>query len=95
MTIVLPKRDKDAVNLLALSIIVSFLISFFLLVVIILFNRQIVSLFGDKTISFWLYIIPVSVFMSGIFQAYIYFGNRLKKYGEITSGKIIKSIATF
>ncbi|MEJ2054345.1 MAG: oligosaccharide flippase family protein [Calditrichaceae bacterium] len=94
ITIVLPEEDSDAINLLILSLSTSLIISILLFIIIFFFNRQIALLLGDSNIGPWLFLIPVSIFFTGIFQSFSYFGNRFKKYKTISGGRIVKSTIT-
>lgn len=92
MAIMLPEKEDDAVNLLGLSISVSVTISLFLMVIILLFNRSISLLLGNETIAPWLYIVPFSTLMVGLFQAFKFYANRNKKYRLITGANVGQSL---
>lgn len=92
LAIVLPKKDEDAINLLALGFIINCLISLALLVFIALFNNDFATLLGNKEIAFWLYFLPISVFFIGLFNVLNYFNNRIKKYKDLRKAIILKSI---
>ena len=58
MAILLPDNEKDATNLLAVSILAAFLTSVLFLVLIHLFKDSIVSFLDNPKIGSWLYFIP-------------------------------------
>jgi O-antigen/teichoic acid export membrane protein len=89
--IMLPKKDEDAINIVALSIVISFLISFLLMIIISTFNTQITNLFSNPKISYWLYFIPLSVFLMGVYQSLNYWFNRKKQYQRLSINKILQS----
>ena len=79
VAIMLPKKDEDAINIFALGFIISSAISFFLLVLVLLFNKYFVNLSGNEEIGIWLYFLPITVFLSGLWNNLNFFNNRKKK----------------
>lgn len=94
LAIMLPENDSDAVNLLALSILISFAVSFLSLLIVFAFNSQIVSLLGNPTISSWLYWVPFSVLLTGIYQAFNYWSTRKKHFDRLAISRISQSFST-
>jgi len=94
LAIILPKEDCDAMNIVALSIGITFIISFLSLLVIFIFNAQITSLFNNNEISTWLYFIPFTVLLTGIFQSFNFWHNRNKNYKNLSKSRILRSSVT-
>lgn len=94
MAIMLPKKDSDAINIVALSILISCFISFISFLIVFIFNVQITNLLGNQEISNWLYIIPITVFLTGTYQSFNYWLNRKKQYNRLAINKVITSGAT-
>ncbi len=94
LAIMLPKKNEDAVNVLFLSLTVTFVVSLLSLLVIFLFNRQIVYLLNAPTLSNWLYIIPLSVLFTGLYQSFNYWNNRSKQYKRLAVSRVVQSTAT-
>ena len=92
LAIMLPKKDEDAINIVALGFIIMSLITLILFVIVIIFNEKIVHLLNNKDIGTWLYIVPLSIFFIGLFNLLNYFNNRKKYYKDIARANIIKSI---
>lgn len=92
LAIMLPIKDEDAINIFALSFIIACSMSLILLIFIILLNDYLVSLLNNKEISFWLYVIPISVFFIGFFNILSYFNIRKKNYTDIQNATIIKAV---
>ena len=92
MAIMLPKKDEDAINIFILGLFLTTSLSLFLLLVIILFNSNIVSVLNNEAIGVWLYFIPFTVFITGVFNALNFFNNRRKKYKDIANAIVIKSV---
>lgn len=94
LAIMLPEKDEDAFNILALSVGIAFILSLITLIVIWLFNAKIIKLLGSTEISSWLYFIPISIFLTGIYQAFNYWSNRKKQYKRLAISRISQSVTT-
>ena len=90
--IMLPKSDKEAINLFALGMSINFIISLCLLIIIFLFSNEIAIILGNEKIKFWLYFLPISIFLAGVFNIANYFNNRKKEYCNIKNAYLFKSI---
>ena len=91
LSIMLPKLNSDAANLVVLSLSIAFSLSIILLIVVFVFNDQIVSFLGNTDLKNWLYFIPLSVLLTGVYQSLNYWSNRNKKYKRLASAKVIQS----
>ena len=94
LAIMLPKKEDEARHLLFLSLMISFVISLTALLFITLFNRQITVLLGAPEVSNWLYLIPFSVLMTGIYQSLNYWSNRNKAYHRLAKNRVLQSSTT-
>jgi O-antigen/teichoic acid export membrane protein len=92
LAIMLPKKDEDAINILALGFIINVTLSITLLLIVLIFHQPIVNLLNNQDISNWLYFIPFSVFLMGCFNLLNYFNNRKKLYKDLAKANIYKSI---
>ena len=92
LAIMLPRKDEDAINVFALGFIITTMVSLTLLILIIVFNNFFVKLLENNKMSFWLYFIPLTVFLTGIWNIINYFNNRKKQYKDIRNATITKSI---
>jgi len=92
MAIMLPKQDKDAMNLLKLIGLISVIFSVFLLFPVIFLNGFISKILGNKDISVWLYFIPLSTLLVGLFQGLKVYSNRFKEYRIITAANVGQSL---
>jgi len=92
LAILLPKSDRESVNLLGLSGLISVGVSLLLLLLIIPFNGPISRLLGSEEISTWLYFIPLSTLLVGLFTSFRNFSNREKRYKLIAGANIGQSL---
>ena len=91
IAIMLPKKDEDAVNVLALGFIINLFISlglFFSVIVIYIFWGDFID---ESKLGFWLFIIPLSVFITGAFNLLNYFNIRKKYYKDLRDATVFKS----
>jgi len=93
LAIMLPKKDEDAINILALGVMISFVISFILFSIVLVFNTEITSFLNNDTLSIWLYFIPLTVLLTGLFNVLNYYNNRKKNYKDLAKANVLKSIA--
>ncbi len=93
-TVMLPKKDVDATNLLAGSILVSLIFSTFLFLLFLLFDNQIVSLLSlPESMSFWLLVLPLSVFLFSSSQVFNYWLIRKKAFFSSSLNKVYRRSA--
>ncbi len=93
LAILLPKSEKESVNLLGLSGLISVGVSLLLLVIIVPMNGLICKWMGSEEISIWLYFIPLSTLMVGWFTSLRNFSNRQKRYKLIAGANIAQSVS--
>lgn len=93
LAILLPKSDKESVNLVGLSGLISLVVSLLLLVAVIALNGSICRWLGSDQISGWLYFIPLSTLLVGWFTTFRNYSNREKRYKLIAGANIGQSIS--
>ena len=91
MAIMLPEKDEDAINIVALAFIISIVVSVVIFIVMLLFGREIAYMFKNPKILFWLYFLPISSLIMGIYQGLNYWANRKNLYKKLAINKIVKS----
>jgi len=91
MTIVLPKKDADAANLLVLAMMINIVISFLFCLVLLFWKEEAVRLLNlSPPYISWLYFIPLSVFLFAGYQAINYWLIRQKAYRRSSGNKILR-----
>ncbi|ABV66947.1 O-antigen translocase [Aliarcobacter butzleri RM4018] len=91
MAIMLPKEEKNVKSILKLIIILLSIVTFVTFLIVFIFNNEITNLFQNKEISNWLYFLPISVFLVGIYQVYNYLLIREKNFKRLSTNKVIVS----
>ncbi len=92
LAILLPKSERESFNLLGLSGLISFFVSLVLLLLVVILNKQICGWLGSEAISPWLYYIPLSTLLVGLFQSLRNYSNREKRYKLIAGANIAQSL---
>lgn len=90
-SIVLPKKDEDAINLFAFSTLVLILYCFLLLFIIIIFKIEILAFFNISSLSNFIYLLPLNVFLFGLISNFDYWNNRNDNFKAISKGLLVKS----
>src|SRR6056297_703318 len=90
--LLLPKKDSSARALLVLNISISIIISTIITGIIFILEPILKELIQNKTLTYWLYFIPVSTLFLGLSETFFFYLNRLKKYTYITFGRITKGL---
>jgi O-antigen/teichoic acid export membrane protein len=94
LAIMLPKSDRDAFHIVALSVGLSCLISGLLLLLVVVFNSQITTLLGTPEISNWLYWGPVSTVLMGIYTSLNYWSNRKSNYRRLAISRVVQNASS-
>jgi O-antigen/teichoic acid export membrane protein len=93
LSIVIPEKDEEAANIVALAIWISVFFALFMQIVFAVFNSGIASLLGNESISFWLYFVPLVVFMMSLYNILRYFSIRIKDFKNVAVTRAVKSAA--
>lgn len=91
MAIMLPKEEEDVTSIVKLTLLILSTITVILFLIVIIFNQTITNLIENKEISNWLYFLPISIFLVGLYQVYNYLLIREKNFKRLATNKIIVS----
>ena len=92
IAIMLPKEEEAARVLLQVSVLVALCISIFISIPLFLWSIEIANFLGNKAIAPWLYLVPVSVLLTGVYQALTYWNNRQKKFKNTAISRVNQSL---
>lgn len=91
LAIILPKKDKEAANILMLSSFINFIFNVFLLIIIVLYKEKIALFLNISTeLSFYLYFIPLGTFLFNFYQSLNLWLTRKDKFLSISKNKLIR-----
>lgn len=91
LAIMLPSKEKEAINLVSLSFLVTIFTTVLSLLVVWIFNGPICRLLNSDSISTYLYLVPLVVFFTGITQTLNYWFSRKKQFRKISVARIVQS----
>lgn len=91
VAVVLPEKDKDSKALLYGSILYLSVMTIIIFLIITFFHNPILNIVENKSFSIWLYFVPVSIFLYGLYQNLNYWNNRYKNYNVIAFGRITET----
>jgi O-antigen/teichoic acid export membrane protein len=94
LAIMLPEKERDAATLIKLSFALSILVSTMVLFSILLFGHEIAILLGNEEIYLWLYLLPISLLITGLYQNMNYWLNRKKDFKLLASNRVLQSSIT-
>lgn len=92
LAIMLPKDKKGGIQLTLLSVFITFLVSLLTLISVLIFSDNIALFLGDPKLSQWLFFVPLSVLLMGMFNALNYFNTREKEFKNIAKANVFKSM---
>ncbi|WP_276663095.1 oligosaccharide flippase family protein [Syntrophomonas wolfei] len=91
VAIVLPEKDKDAANILLISIIICFGLASLTFILVSVFGSTFTQLFGILELAGWLWFLPLSLIAAGLFQAFNYWSTRRAKFKLLAMRQITMS----
>lgn len=92
IAIMLPKENEEARVLLQVSALVALCISIFISIPLFIWNTEIANFLGNQAIAPWLYLVPISVLLTGVYQALTYWNNRQKKFKNTAISRVNQSL---
>lgn len=93
-SIMLPESDKEAVNLLGLSILAVLAVTGLTIPFIGYFKAQLVDLLNAPQIENYLWLVPPFVFVNGLFLALNNWNSRTKLFKRLSFSRISSSVST-
>ena len=90
--IMLPDSDKDALNLIALSLMIVMLFCLSLFIPFGVFGEQIALLFNTPMLEPFVWLIPIAVFSRGLWLVFVFQSSREKKFGLQAFSRISQTV---
>lgn len=92
IAIPIPNKDEDALILLILALISNLLISAVVSLIILFFSTDLLSLINQKALAPFVWLIPVGIFCSGLYNSLQFWNTRKKQFPVIAKTRMIQSI---
>ncbi len=93
MAIVLPKSEKEAINILALSILITLSIVFVITFIIIFLKKFILDSLNASALGYIIYLVPLSILLAGLAQSFNYWSNRKEYFKNMSNAQVSQSIS--
>ena len=91
LAIILPRKDKDASNILFLSVLISIIINVLFFLIILLWDDEILSFFNlSEKFADFLYFIPLGIFFYSFYQSINNWLTRKKGFLPISINKFVR-----
>ncbi len=90
-SILLPKRDKDSINIVFFSFFYGFILTILLLLIIFILEEFLIELFNIQRYQSFIYFIPLGLLFINITETLNYWNNRVGYFNGIASGSVVKS----
>ncbi len=90
--ILLPKKEADAVNILALSTIIAIGMSSVSLIIVALYRQSIANLLNSPELALWLWGVPICLLSTGLYQPMNYWLTRQKRFKQLAITGISRSL---
>lgn len=91
LAVMLPESEDDADSLVILSVLVAAALGLVMLLAVLVWRDDIARLLGHPEISSWLFIVPVSVVLTGTYSALNYWLNRRKGYRQMSMNRVLQT----
>ena len=92
LAIVLPREHRAALTVTLLAMLLALGLGIFMLPTAAIFNRVLTDFLRNESISFWLYFLPISIFLFGVTNPLNYLHIREENYRTVASAKITRAL---
>lgn len=94
LAIMLPERDEEAANLLGVSLGFTLLISLLLVPLVWWGRAPLLRWLNTPALGAYLWLVPLVVFLSGVFLVLNYWNSRTKHFGRLSIAGVTSSLTT-
>ena len=94
LSIVLPDNDREAANLLGVSLCFALLIALLAVPIVGYGGPQILQWVGMLELAPYLWLVPITVFINGVFLALNYWNTRTKHFTRLSIARVTSAVAT-
>lgn len=94
LAIMLPEHDKDAANVLAVGLAATLAIAGLTGVLILIADEEILQLVNAPELGPYLWLVPLTVLISGFFLALGYWNSRVTRFWRLSASRVSQSVAS-
>lgn len=89
----IPEEDSDAVHLVLLALMSNLVISILIGLIIWVFHTEIIVLLKQPDFSRLIWLVPIGIFFSGLYNALQYWATRKKQFPVIAKTRMVQSVS--
>lgn len=94
LAIMLPESDEEAANIFGLCVIFVIIVSVISIIPLILFQQTLLQFLKAPQLSAFLWLIPTTIFISGIFLTLNYWNTRTKQFYRLSIARVLSSFSS-
>jgi len=94
LAIMLPEKDEESANLLGVSLMFSVLVSLLIIPIIWFGKDPILRWLNAPGLAPYLWLVPIAVFLQGVFLALNYWNSRTRHFGRLSIARVISTLST-
>jgi len=94
LAIMLPKDDKDSINILGLCFLMVTIITVITGIGLFLGSGALLSVLHAQDLAPFMWLVPPFIFVSGLFLALNYWNSRTRHYGRLSIARVTSAVTT-
>lgn len=94
MAVMLPQKEEEAINVVSLSFIISFIFSIIVFLIFQLSGKALLQFIHAEEISYYIPFLALYVFFFGTMNTLNYWLSRVKMFTQLSAGKVAQSAGT-
>ena len=91
LAVIVSKYEVEAVNLVAVTITISLVISLLLLIIAMMFGPELAGVVGRPGFEKWFYVIPFATFVVACYHSLNFWTNRRSRYRNMAISRLVQS----
>jgi O-antigen/teichoic acid export membrane protein len=94
VAIPLPEDEGEAANLTVLSLAIVVLFALASAVLVVFLGKSVANLTGVPLLSQYSWLLPIGIFLAGVYQVFNFYGLRTKSFTAISGTRVKQALAT-
>lgn len=92
LAIPIPEDDAEAINILALGVISSFVTALVAALIVFFFSVEVSALFNQPILKYYLWLLPIGIFFAGSYSSLQFWASRKKRFSNIAKTKMQQAL---
>lgn len=94
LAIPLPKTEEEAAHLVILSFLCVVLVTLLSVALVFFLGETLLIFFGMQKLSSYIWLLPLGIFLAGVFQILNYWAIRTEKFNKIAGARLQQALST-